>query len=93
VKRHISFIMLRQVNMVLPSGDGRDAVVKMCSGCHGLQTVMAQRRTRPEWQGLVQAMAGLGAPGEAKDVAHAVIPGLDLRALEGRADRLIIAGK
>jgi competence ComEA-like helix-hairpin-helix protein len=56
----------------LPPGDGRAAVVKMCSGCHGLRTVMAQRRTQPEWQRLVQSMAAVGAPGNEMDRSQAV---------------------
>jgi len=56
----------------LPPGEGRDAVVRMCSGCHGLKTVMAQRHTQPEWERLVQAMAALGAPGTESDRAQAI---------------------
>jgi glucose dehydrogenase len=53
----------------LPAGEGRASVVQMCSGCHGLRTVLAQRRTPLEWQGIVQSMAGLGAPGNAGDIS------------------------
>ncbi len=56
----------------LPEGEGRDAVLAMCSGCHGLDTAVAQRRTAKQWQAVVQAMVSLGAPGTAADAAHAV---------------------
>jgi quinate dehydrogenase (quinone) len=56
----------------LPPGDGRASVVKMCSGCHGLPTAISRRRTRAEWQGMVEAMAGLGAPGDAADISGTV---------------------
>src|SRR4029453_2488246 len=33
---------------LLPAGEGRPAVVTMCSSCHGLATSVAQHHTRPE---------------------------------------------
>jgi competence ComEA-like helix-hairpin-helix protein len=56
----------------LPEGEGRDATVKMCSGCHGIQVAVARRRTALEWHGIVQAMSDRGAPGTPADVAQAV---------------------
>jgi competence ComEA-like helix-hairpin-helix protein len=56
----------------LPAGEGRESVITMCSGCHGLDTSVAQRRTAKEWQMLVQAMVALGAPGTKDDAAKAV---------------------
>lgn len=56
----------------LPAGEGRDAVVQMCSGCHGLRTSTAQRRTRPEWEAVVETMMAVGAPGTRADGARAV---------------------
>ena len=56
----------------LPPGDGRDAVLKMCSGCHGLDTAVAQRQTARQWQSVVQAMLALGAPGTKEEAASAV---------------------
>jgi hypothetical protein len=44
----------------------------MCSGCHGLPTVMAQRHTRREWEGIVEMMGSLGAPGTPADRAAVV---------------------
>jgi glucose dehydrogenase/type 1 glutamine amidotransferase len=56
----------------LPPGRGRDSVLTMCSGCHGLGTSVAQRHTRLEWQGLVDLMRQRGAPGTEDDAAAAV---------------------
>lgn len=56
----------------LPPGDGRDAVLKMCSGCHGLDTAIAQRRTATQWHAIVQAMLALGAPGSRAEAESAV---------------------
>ena len=55
-----------------PPGPGRDAMLKMCSGCHGLRTSLARRRTRPEWQAVVDTMASIGAPGTKDDIAATV---------------------
>jgi quinoprotein glucose dehydrogenase len=56
----------------LPDGEGRVAVQRMCSGCQGLTTVMAQRRTPKEWEATVQMMASLGAPGTPSERAAVV---------------------
>jgi competence protein ComEA len=45
----------------LPDGDGRDIVARACSQCHGLENVTEDRRTRGDWQDVVDEMAGLGA--------------------------------
>jgi competence protein ComEA len=45
----------------LPEGEGRAVLFKACAECHGPETVTAQRRTRAEWQGVVEDMVGRGA--------------------------------
>ena len=57
---------------LLPAGEGRPAVVTMCSNCHGLATSVAQRHTRAEWQALVDLMRQRGAPGTDDDAARVV---------------------
>ena len=47
----------------LPQGEGRDAVEKMCGGCHGLATSTGTYHTPLEWLGLVDLMRQQGAPG------------------------------
>ena len=36
-------------------------VTKVCTACHAIGTVTAQRRTAAEWQSLVEEMRGRGA--------------------------------
>jgi len=59
-------------NVELPPGDGRQAVLSMCSGCHGLGTSVAQRRTPKQWQTVVETMMTIGAPGSKETAASAV---------------------
>ena len=47
----------------LPEGEGRDVVEAICSNCHGLDQVAAQRRTRGEWEYLVEDMASRAGAG------------------------------
>jgi quinoprotein glucose dehydrogenase len=56
----------------LPEGAGRTAVVKMCSDCHGLETSIAPRYSRAEWQALVTSMRERGATGTDEDMSAAV---------------------
>jgi len=56
----------------LPSGEGRDAVVRMCNGCHGLATVVSMRRSRNEWESIVDTMRGNGATGSDEDTKAVV---------------------
>ena len=41
----------------LPPGEGRDEIMTHCSDCHGIEKVTSPRRSRAEWQDLVQDMA------------------------------------
>ena len=55
----------------LPAGDGREAVVKMCSGCHGIATSTGVYHTRLEWMGIVDLMRQQGAKGTEDDAEAA----------------------
>ena len=57
---------------LLPAGEGRAAVVTMCSSCHGLGTSIARRHTRSEWRAVVDLMRQRGAPGTDDEAARAV---------------------
>lgn len=65
-------------NVELPPGDGRQAVLSMCSACHGLGTSVAQRRTQKQWQTVVETMMTIGAPGS-KDTASSAVAYLSWR--------------
>ena len=41
----------------LPPGEGRETVVAICGDCHGPEMVASQRRSRVEWETLVEDMA------------------------------------
>jgi mono/diheme cytochrome c family protein len=47
----------------LPAGAGKQAVEKVCSGCHGMDTVIMARRTKVGWDETVSEMAARGATG------------------------------
>jgi competence protein ComEA len=60
----------------LPAGDGRDLVMSTCGDCHGLEKVSAQRRSRAEWQDMVQDMAsrtGVATEDDIKVIVHYVV--------------------
>jgi mono/diheme cytochrome c family protein len=45
----------------LPAGAGRALVIQACAQCHGLKTVVAQRKTAAGWRRSVNEMMRLGA--------------------------------
>lgn len=69
----------------LPPGTGRDDVLTVCTACHAIGTVTAQRRTAVEWQSVVAEMRGRGA--RMDDAARARILGY-LNAHLGSTDAL-----
>ena len=52
----------------LPAGPGRQVLDRMCTRCHGLSVVTAQRMTARRWSNEVQAMISRGAVGSDADV-------------------------
>ncbi len=56
----------------LPDGPGKEAVERVCSHCHDLDTVIGSRRTRTGWQQMVEDMAARGADGSEEDLAAIV---------------------
>ncbi len=58
----------------LPPGEGRAAVVTMCgaSTCHGVASSVATRRTRLDWQSVIEDMREKGAPGSDEDESAAM---------------------
>jgi mono/diheme cytochrome c family protein len=58
-------------HIALPSGNGQAIVDARCSLCHGIDRVVATKRTRVQWTGIVNRMVYLGAaltPDDAKTV-------------------------
>jgi len=56
----------------LPDGPGKDITQKLCSPCHGLDSVIPVRRTKIAWQRMVDDMVSRGAEGT-DDELNAVV--------------------
>jgi competence protein ComEA len=56
----------------LPDGKGRDAVQKICTNCHEIETVVAARRTRMGWQQNIDDMISRGAEGSDEEMEAVV---------------------
>ena len=52
-----------------PPNKNREAFQKVCAGCHTLETAVAPRRGRPQWQETVNAMISRGAKATDEEVA------------------------
>lgn len=46
-----------------PPGPGRDALLKVCTSCHGAESAVAQFRTHDDWVKTLDEMANNGAQG------------------------------
>ena len=46
-----------------PAAGAREAFLKVCGGCHSVETVTSQRRTRAQWQESINSMIARGAKG------------------------------
>jgi competence protein ComEA len=55
---------------VLPAGPGKDATVKVCSGCHQVGIIASLRLTRDGWAGVVKDMVREGAKGTDEELAQ-----------------------
>lgn len=51
----------------LPEGPGKSEIVSDCTSCHGVDVMIAQKRTKAEWDDVMTRMAGYGAT---SDAAH-----------------------
>jgi competence protein ComEA len=50
-----------------PEGDGKAALFRVCSECHGAESAVGQLKTREEWRRTLDEMAGYGAQGSDED--------------------------
>ena len=57
---------------VLPAGPGRDATMKVCSGCHNVRIVASLRLTRDGWAEVVKDMVKEGAVGTEQELAQVI---------------------
>jgi len=47
----------------LPEGDGKKELVRICTDCHGVDQIIAKKRTKKEWDDAVTDMVQKGATG------------------------------
>jgi competence ComEA-like helix-hairpin-helix protein len=52
----------------LPDGKGKDVLQRMCSNCHGLDQITANRYSKKYWGSVVDDMVSRGAEGSDDDV-------------------------
>jgi competence ComEA-like helix-hairpin-helix protein len=52
----------------LPAGDGKDAVLKMCTNCHELGQVTSAKYPKKFWESVVDDMVSRGAEGTDEEV-------------------------
>jgi competence protein ComEA len=57
----------------LPDGPGKPTVVKLCSNCHGLATVIGLRRTKSAWETTVDEMVSRGMAGTDEELDAVVL--------------------
>jgi competence protein ComEA len=56
----------------LPDAPGKASVEKICATCHEITEVIARRRTKIDWQQVVEDMVSRGAEGSEDDLAAVV---------------------
>ena len=56
----------------LPPGEGRDVLIRVCSGCHSPDVVADEELDASGWKKLVDEMAGNGADGTEAEFAQIV---------------------
>jgi competence ComEA-like helix-hairpin-helix protein len=56
----------------LPAGKGKDVLQRMCTTCHGLDQVVANRYSKKAWADLVDDMVSRGAEGSGQDIEAVV---------------------
>ena len=55
-----------------PAAGARESFVKVCGGCHPVETVTGQRRARAQWQDSINAMVARGAKGTDEELLEAI---------------------
>ena len=52
----------------LPDGEGQETVIRICGDCHSVEKIPSPRRSRAEWQELVEEMAARNGVATADDI-------------------------
>ena len=48
----------------LPEGEGKKQLLKVCTDCHGVDQIIAKKRTKDEWNDVISDMVQKGATGK-----------------------------
>ncbi len=56
-----------------PAAPGKQVVVRVCTGCHDVETMIGSRRTKLGWRQNVDDMISRGAEGSGEDDMDAVV--------------------
>jgi len=56
----------------IPAGKGKEAFVRVCSACHGLDEVTALRMAKPGWETMVNDMIARGATGTDEEFSQTI---------------------
>ena len=61
-----------QAKSKLPEGEAKPLVIRMCSKCHGLESVVRKRMTAERWEDVVDDMVSRGAKGTDDEVDQVI---------------------
>lgn len=56
----------------LPAGEGKEALQRVCTACHGLEFTVGSKRSRADWQAVVNNMIEAGADGTDAEMKHII---------------------
>ena len=59
---------LQAQQSLLPEGEGKDIVKRMCHDCHAMETVVSPRYSKDRWASVVDDMMAFGAQGSDEDI-------------------------
>ncbi len=71
-RTRLSSAQMKAPGPALPEGEGKQAVTKMCTSCHGTAVFTGMRMSRDGWDAEVGAMVEKGAQGSAEEIRAVV---------------------
>jgi quinoprotein glucose dehydrogenase len=71
-RTRLSAAELKAPGPALPDGEGKAAVAKMCSSCHGTAVFSGMRMSREGWEAEVESMVEKGAAGSPEEIRGVV---------------------
>lgn len=60
----IAFLMQDKPADILPDGEGKKELEKICLDCHGPEQIVAKKHTKEEWDDVISDMVEKGASGK-----------------------------